>query len=182
VFSRLRLHFVGTSYAANGSLARVVQMAREVGIEQFVNEQTVRVPYLESLQIMLDSNAILLVGSDEPHYTASKVFPSLLARRPLMAVFHEESTVNDILRNKSQAITINYSRSNPPETRLNEIQEALRNLITGEGDLIVESQLNDAGFFTARKMTARLVTAFERALAKNRQTEPVKRLSQSLTK
>ena len=41
----------------------------------------------------LDAGAILLMGSSEPHYTASKLYPALLAERPILAVFHEASAV-----------------------------------------------------------------------------------------
>jgi hypothetical protein len=49
------------------------------------------------MQILLDSHALLVLGSESAHYTASKIFPYILANRPLLAVFHEESSVVRIL-------------------------------------------------------------------------------------
>jgi hypothetical protein len=49
------------------------------------------VPYLAALRIQVDSHVLLLAGSSERHYTASKMYPALLAKRPLLAVYHYES-------------------------------------------------------------------------------------------
>jgi len=38
-----------------------------------------------------------LMGSNERHYTASKIYPALLAQRPLLAVYHEASSVSTTL-------------------------------------------------------------------------------------
>lgn len=99
LFGKLRLHFVGTTYAHDGdNQYQVLQLAQEKGIAHFVTEHPRRVPYLESLQVMIDSDALLLLGANKPHYTASKVFPYLLAQKPIMAVMHKESTVLEILK------------------------------------------------------------------------------------
>jgi hypothetical protein len=37
-------------------------------------------------------------GSDDPDYTASKLYPYILSRRPVLAVFHQRSSVVDILQ------------------------------------------------------------------------------------
>jgi len=72
-------------------------------LNPWLTEQPRRIPYLASLQVMIDSHALLLVGSDEPHYTPSKVFPYVLAERPLLAVFHEDSSVVRILGETAQS-------------------------------------------------------------------------------
>jgi hypothetical protein len=40
---------------------------------------------------------LLLIGSDEPHYTASKIFPTLMSRRPYLSLFHSASSAHAIL-------------------------------------------------------------------------------------
>ena len=125
-FRRLRLHFVGTSYAPEGnSIEGVASLARDAGIGEQVNEHPRRVSYLDSLQIMLDSDMLLLVGSDEAHYTASKVFPYLLSARPLLAVFHEESSINQILRQAGADAAITFNAEQPPHNRIEEIMSKL---------------------------------------------------------
>ncbi len=39
-----------------------------------------------------------MLGSSEAHYTASKLYPALLAGRPILAIHHAESSVVEILR------------------------------------------------------------------------------------
>ncbi|MCC7007743.1 MAG: hypothetical protein IT184_02910 [Acidobacteria bacterium] len=98
LYTRLRLHFIGTS---NQSVAaetyRVLPIARELGVADVVDEQPARLPYSAIVQVQQHAGALLALGSSEPHYTASKIFPLLLARRPLLAVYHEASTVADVL-------------------------------------------------------------------------------------
>ena len=39
----------------------------------------------------------MILGSTEKHYTASKVYQSLLSERPVWAIFHEESTAVQVM-------------------------------------------------------------------------------------
>ena len=98
-WSTLRLHFVGTSYAPAGRAEKTVEpVARACGVEDLVEERTGRVPYYEALQLLRQSHAILVIGSDSPAYSASKLYPCLLARQPLLALLHRSSPAVDILR------------------------------------------------------------------------------------
>jgi hypothetical protein len=47
------------------------------------------------------ADLILVLGTSEPHYTASKVFPALLAKRPVLAVVHRASAVAALLKSQS---------------------------------------------------------------------------------
>jgi hypothetical protein len=180
VFRRLRLHFVGTSYARDLGVARLREIAREVGVAEYVNEITQRVPYLESLQIMLDSSALVLVGSDEPHYTASKVFPCLLARKPLLAVFHKESSVNEILDGSNSALVVNYSGGEPPATQVEAIYTALLKLI--HMNVAERTEVEPTGFLSARMMTRRLASTFDHVLGNSERTQAVSPLQETLSK
>ncbi len=68
-----------------------------------MTEHAPRLDYFEALRILRDSTAVLLMGSRERHYTPSKVFPALVARRPVVAVMHEASTASDLLRRAGRA-------------------------------------------------------------------------------
>jgi hypothetical protein len=39
-----------------------------------------------------------MLGSDEPHYTASKIYPALMSGRPFLSLFHRASSAHAILR------------------------------------------------------------------------------------
>lgn len=95
----LRMHFIGTSYAADGQGSKTIEpLAAEYGLEDIVFEHTDRIPYSEALRCLLDADALIVPGSDDPSYTASKIYPYLLAKKPLLAIFHENSSVTSLIR------------------------------------------------------------------------------------
>jgi hypothetical protein len=92
--ARLRLHFIGTDYAPPPlGCDRVLPLAEAQGVGDLVAEHRYRVPYFDALYYLRQADALLAVGSDDPSYAASKIFPYLLARRPLLMLYHEDSLV-----------------------------------------------------------------------------------------
>ena len=57
---------------------------RSTDCSDVVTEHAPRLDYFEALRVLRDSTAVLLMGSRERHYTPSKVFPALVARRPVL--------------------------------------------------------------------------------------------------
>jgi hypothetical protein len=97
--SRIRLDFFGTSNQRSAdAAARALPIAREIGVGDLVTEHPARLDYFDALQTLVDASAVLLMGSSEPHYTPSKVFPAMLSGRPILAVVHADSTASDLLR------------------------------------------------------------------------------------
>jgi len=97
--ARIRLDFFGTSNQRSAAAAaRALPIAREVGVSDLVTEHPARLDYFDALQTLVDASAVLLMGSSEPHYTPSKVFPAMLSGRPILAVVHADSTASDLLR------------------------------------------------------------------------------------
>jgi hypothetical protein len=99
---RLNFVFVGTSNqpktAGGEENYRVTPIAIEEGVGDLLIEFPERVPFLEALSINANAHALLLLGSDEPHYTASKIYPALMSGRPWISIFHERSSSHRILR------------------------------------------------------------------------------------
>jgi hypothetical protein len=112
----------------------------------------------------LDSHALVVVGSTESHYTPSKIFPYILAKKPLLGIFNENSSVVGILRDAGAGEVVTFSAKAPPQTRVREIYQRLHGLLTCTGQ---PREVCWDAFepYTARALTARLVTAFEKALA-----------------
>jgi hypothetical protein len=97
--ARLRLHFFGTSNLRSADAPpRVLPIAEEYGLGEAVTEQAPRLDYFDALGVLRASHALLLLGSRERHYTPSKVFPALVAERPLFALMHEASNATELLR------------------------------------------------------------------------------------
>jgi hypothetical protein len=96
--AQLRLNFVGTSNQPSGEGAhRVMPIATAEGVGDLVREHPARVPFLEALSLLANSHGLLMIGSDEPHYTASKIYPNLMAKRPFLSIFHKASSAHEIL-------------------------------------------------------------------------------------
>jgi hypothetical protein len=113
---KLRIHFIGTSYAASGRGERTIApLAADCGVGEIVDESSDRVPYSTTLRCLLDADALIVPGSDDPGYTASKIYPYLLARKPLLAIFHEASSVTDLLQTVGGGIVVTFSSRDSPE-------------------------------------------------------------------
>jgi hypothetical protein len=124
---RLRVNFVGTSNRPDGVRDfKVLPVAREMGVAEFVTEVPQRLPYLEALNVLIQSDSLFALGSDEPHYTASRIFPKLLARRPLLALYHTASSVCSIAAEAEGVVVITHDSTHPPQSRVSHISDVLR--------------------------------------------------------
>jgi hypothetical protein len=159
------MHFVGTSnQSAAGAPARVLQLAREHGIADCVSEHPARIDYLDALAVQMQASAILLMGSSEHHYTASKLYPALMAGTPILAAYHSLSSVSTILRDRRGS-----------HTRLVEYDDVGRagahvGQLTGEIISLMESppataasRSTDLGEYAAQALSGRLAAVLERA-------------------
>ncbi len=107
---RLRMHFIGTSYAALGrGHPSIAPLAAEYGLEGVVNENPDRIPYSETLRCLLDADALIVPGSDDPGYTASKIYPYLLVEKPLLTIFHKDSSVVDLVSAVGGAVNVSFT-------------------------------------------------------------------------
>lgn len=106
---RLRLHFLGTSYARAGQgIATIAPLAARFGLAGIVEERTERLPLSLTLASLRAADALLVLGSDDPRYTPSKLMPYLLARRPLLAILHRRSGGVDLIRRCGGAQLVSF--------------------------------------------------------------------------
>lgn len=85
--ARLRLHFVGTQYASAGTARALVQpLADTFGIGDLVREVPHRIGYLASLRLQHACDGLLLLGSQDPAYSPSKLVPYVLSGRPVLTL------------------------------------------------------------------------------------------------
>jgi len=164
LYQRISIHFVGTSnQTIAGAPGVVLAEAERVGVSDAVHEVPSRVDYLEALAVLSSSGAILLLGSSERHYTASKLYPALLAGRSLLALFHRESTVVAILRRAAGADAIRlvtYDEKEPVASKVEEIYEKLRSLVEGPRIGAVEIDPSVLEEHSARVLARRLANLF----------------------
>ena len=91
----IKFFFIGTG---NYSHKSIEKYAKEAAIENIVIEIRERQPYLHILNYLNSAWRVMIIGSTEKHYTASKTFQSLLCGRPIFAMLHKESSACSIMR------------------------------------------------------------------------------------
>jgi hypothetical protein len=163
----VRFHFVGTNYAT-GNMVRelVMPLARECAVERFVDEHPGRVAYLEAVQILLDSAALLVPGSTSSHYSASKLFPYILANRPLLPIFHEASSVVRILKETRAGTAIVFSDAASIDQVQPEVESRLRELLSLPLDARPATDWKAFEPYTSRSVCADLARVLEQAILK----------------
>jgi hypothetical protein len=165
--ARLRFHFLGTGNQSDATANRALPVARDCGVADAVTEISGRLDYLDALTALTHASGILLLGSSERHYTASKLYPALMAKRPILALFHEASSVVSILRGAGVEPTVRvvtYGEM-PLDARVDETACHLRAIAASctyaEGDVAFE-RLDE---FSARSLARRLAAIFDRVAA-----------------
>ena len=92
LFNKLKFYFIGTSYAPSGAgIFTILPLARQYGVESNIIEITDRVSYYHTMLTLQQADALLIIGAEDPKYTASKIYPYLLTKKPLVAIFNEQS-------------------------------------------------------------------------------------------
>jgi len=93
--SDVQFLFVGTS---NPALPSIQEQAMSMGLEGVVRELPERQPYLWVQHYLRHANGAMIIGSVQPHYSASKIFQCLITAKRVFAFFHHESEAARILR------------------------------------------------------------------------------------
>lgn len=159
--ANLRLHFLGTDYAPPGKGQRWFDsIAAEYGLSDIVSERPERIPYLDTLRRLRTADALLVLGSDDPGYTASKIYPYALARRPLLAVFHRESSVVDFMQKTGAGTLVTFDRSDDIESVSQRVEDAW---LTGPEPPEPRTDWGSFEPFTSREMTRNLCRIFDAA-------------------
>jgi hypothetical protein len=160
LFGRVQMHFVGTSYAPAGEGEKTIEpIAERAGVSDAVTEHTDRIPYFQSLRLLRDADHLVVPGSDNPDYTASKLYPYILSRRPVLAVFNQNSSVVDILR---AGTAVTFSEETPTKKLAERVCEAWTPMLT-RLPYTPDTDWNAFEPYTAEAMTRRQVEVFERA-------------------
>ncbi|MEI6200360.1 MAG: hypothetical protein WCP68_00235 [Enhydrobacter sp.] len=159
--SRLRVHFVGTGTSPDDPEGyRVMPRAERAGIADMITEHPHRIGYVDTLNHLERSGAVLVLGSTEPHYTPSKVFQAMLSKRPLFAMLHADSTAVGMIARARAGRVLTLTEQVMPASGA--IAAELVALMEENHDA---SAVDQADFedFSARASTRALAEALDRA-------------------
>ena len=163
---RVRLHFVGTSYAdGDAGQPTVAPIAARCGVADLVEEQPQRIPYFQALQCLLDADTLVVPGSDDPGYTASKLYPYILAEKPLLALFHQASTVVDVVRQSRAGTVVTFGDGAAVEAVAADVSSAW--FAPQAWSRNPDTDWDAFEPYTAREMTRKLAASFDDALRRS---------------
>lgn len=98
-YKNIRLYFIGTSYAPVDEAKQTISPLAELyNVANQVTEITGRISYYHTLATLQQADALFIPGSDDPAYTASKIYPYLMASKPLLAIFNKASSAIKMMR------------------------------------------------------------------------------------
>jgi hypothetical protein len=130
IFGGLRLWFVGTSYATAGTGSKTIEpVAAELGLGGRVTEIPDRIPYFETLFLLRKADILFMPGSTDIHYTASKLYPYILAEKPLLAIFYKGSSVVSILEAVGGASLLKFDAGDAPALHEEACRRQLEDMI-----------------------------------------------------
>jgi hypothetical protein len=160
--ARLRLNFVGTSAQPSGEAAYcVMPIAMAEGVGDLVREHPARVPFLEALSLLANSHGLLMIGSDEPHYTASKIYPNLMAKRPFLSIFHKGSSAHEILSAAGGGRALAFATEAELAALTRRIADVLHDLAT-RPEIFGTSDETVYEPYTARSVAGQFAQVFDR--------------------
>jgi hypothetical protein len=156
-----RLWFVGTDYAPTGAGRQTIApVAADEGVAS-VHEQPARMAYLDGLRLLSDADFLIVLGSADAKYSPSKVYPYLLARRPLVAVLHQSSPVVDLLRQAASGPLVTFAGPGDIDSAAAALMPQLRELLHRVPVAVtLDESLHRT--FSARALTGQQCELFDR--------------------
>jgi len=161
-FQDLRLHFIGTQSSEAGETSPIVRMAEQEGIEDLVSDQSERVPYFTALRCLQDADALFILGSDDGSYTPSKLYPYVLADKPLLAVSHEKSSLTNVISETGAGTLVTFTERGSLESTTAAIETS--GWLNGESPPEPSTDWETFNKYAAREMTRTQCQIFDRCV------------------
>ncbi len=160
-WQKIKLHFVGTKYSIFDHNKEIEAIAQSYNLGDIVTEYPQRIPYFEALQVLTDSHGILIIGSDDESYSASKIYPCILARKPILAILHQQSLVVTVIEScqAGQVVTFNDQATT---NILKQLTTKLNWLLSQSQEYTPTTDWQAFNPYTAREMTRQQCAIFDR--------------------
>ena len=165
LFKKVRTYFIGTSYAPKGKgIPTILPLAKEMSLNDSVFEITDRQEYFVTLKLLKSADILFVPGSSDSSYTASKIYPYILAEKPLIACFHEESSVVKILKSHTDSSVVTFNtKEGITSIQIDEMRTAI---IRGINQNSVNMCYDKKGFqpYLAASMTKSVINLFNKVI------------------
>ena len=156
---RIRLRAYGTSNLTWGhGRHTILPMARELGVDHLVSEIPERIPYLQAMSVLQASGIVLVMGSTDAYYHASKLYPAIVSGRPILAICHRDSSIKRVVEQTGAGMCVTFGDPLELQSRVGEIASAIESL-AGRPRRKPDAAAIEP--FTARASTARLARVLD---------------------
>ncbi|MCK7590227.1 hypothetical protein M0G43_06560 [Subsaxibacter sp. CAU 1640] len=160
-YQKCHFWFIGTSYAPDGKGKKTIEsIANDLNIDSYVTEITNRQPYFEALSLLKQSDIIFIPGSSDTNYTPSKLYPYLLAKKPMLCVFHSESGAVDIMNRLNVDELVLFDHPNAIENCCQRLSRMLDSI-----PLVPDLNWENFSPYTAEQMTKAQCEFFDNVLS-----------------
>jgi hypothetical protein len=165
-----KIHFtlIGTSANIEGvDTLGINELIKEKDLENFVIHKAGRISYLDSIHTMQYANALFLIGTNEPHYTASKIFPYWISGTSIIGLFHKESEIVNLSNKIGGVKLVTYNDYIKEKGRLVEdVHEALFKLYKKDENLMPEKKYDTFKMYEANMIAQEHANFFNKVLQK----------------
>ncbi|MFC1630618.1 glycosyltransferase, partial [Pseudomonadota bacterium] len=107
----MTLVFLGTGYQKKRNPEVVVPVARELEVEDRVDEHPDRVPFMDVQHALQEADILLVIGSEDLAYQPSKLYPYLYLKKPLICVAPRSSNLAQQLQGLENVLNIPTDQS-----------------------------------------------------------------------
>ena len=140
--------------------ATILPLAKLFNLEEYVIEMPARISFYHTLVALQKADALFVPGSDDPKYSASKIYPYLLTRKPMLAIFNSQSPVLAILKKCGAKWAYSYDVTSEIEVKIGHF---ITQVVNGALGLQTydDQALSD---YSAQKLTGQLCKLFEKVI------------------
>lgn len=168
LYSRIKTSFYGTSYSPMGT---GVETLKPVGLNvdpsNDILESTDRLNYFTTLKLLTKADILFIPGSTDIGYTASKIYPYIIAEKPIIACFHEKSSAVEVLTKCTNSDICVFDSD--PKVSNCEIEQMYACILNAIEKVGVVQNFNKLEFnqYLSLGMSSRIVGLFNEVVDKN---------------
>jgi glycosyltransferase involved in cell wall biosynthesis len=159
---KYHLYFIGTSYGSGiNRKYKLAEIVNELSLDEYLTEIPERVPFLTALQIQKHADLLLLPGTIDKNYIASKLAPYLLSGRPIFSIFRRSSEACEKLVEQKRVVIIPFESEEELEGLNNSIFYGLLHAIKSIVELAKEP-IQSPEKYSAEALTGEQVQIFNK--------------------
>jgi hypothetical protein len=167
--NNIKIYFVGTTYSklASGT-SRLQKFINQNDLGEIIYEFPNRMSYFSSLKLISEADLSLIIGSNNYNYTASKLFPYILSKSPILCVFHQQSSVIKVLHDINYGKIVSFQNDYLKKDLIGSIQLELNSIIIKKNTNIISLNEEEFNQFKTIELAKKQIALFNRVIELNK--------------